>query len=294
MNTLETKFANACALMHRPRLAKLATPGIWTFVRRHAARNGLGSGPVSTRLFFGKQMTVVLPEVTSEALYTYGMFDEAVTWMIMKSVSTGQSVLDVGAHFGYCTLLMSHLVGEKGRVLALEPTPSTFEILSSNVAELSNVEAVNFAAGDQEGTVAISDYGVRYSAWNTLTPSSRLPEILGTSAKSVPVKLARLDKLCEERQLRPQFIKVDAENFEDHVVSGLGDMLATIKPTILLETGSPQGLAAARNLLEFGYRPRVSEGAGSLNEWNDSIESANARFKDILFSAPEAKLNNGH
>jgi len=268
-------------------MGKLVAPGPWKFARRLAARHGLGDGPASTSLFFGQRMTVVLPEVTSEALYTYGLFDEAVTWMIMESVRAGQTVLDVGAHFGYCTLLMSHMVGERGRVLALEPTPSTFEILSTNVAGLNNVEAVNFAAGDVPGVVAISDYGVRYSAWNTLTPSSRLPEILGTSARSVNVKLARLDNLCEEKQLRPQFIKVDAENFEDHVVSGLGEMLTTIKPTILLETGSPQGLAAARTLLSFGYRPRVSEGAGSLHDWNDSIENANARFKDILFSASQ-------
>ena len=45
----------------------------------------------------------------------------------------GDWVLDVGANIGHYTVRFSELVGDKGRVIAFEPVPDTFEILSSNV-----------------------------------------------------------------------------------------------------------------------------------------------------------------
>ena len=74
-------------------------------------------------------MSVVLPEMISLQLYMYGLFDELVTGMALRAGRQGDVVLDVGAHFGYFTLLFSRLVGESGRIVSLEPTPSTFAVL---------------------------------------------------------------------------------------------------------------------------------------------------------------------
>jgi len=37
-------------------------------------------------------------------------------------------VVDVGAHVGFYSLLASWKVGEKGKVIAIEPDPENFEI----------------------------------------------------------------------------------------------------------------------------------------------------------------------
>jgi protein-L-isoaspartate O-methyltransferase len=69
-------------------------------------------------LFFGRAMTVILPEIISQQIYTYGLFDEIVTGMVLRTVRQGDVVLDIGAHFGYFTLLFAHLAGESGRVVS--------------------------------------------------------------------------------------------------------------------------------------------------------------------------------
>jgi hypothetical protein len=94
---------------------KLLDPGVGKFIARWLARGNSQTSPRTTRLFFGADMTVVLPEVISEAIYTYGMFDPTVTWMALRSVRAGDTVFDVGAHFGYFALLFAHLAGPRGR-----------------------------------------------------------------------------------------------------------------------------------------------------------------------------------
>lgn len=42
-----------------------------------------------------------------------------------KNVTTGETWLDVGAHYGYTAIALSRLVGPSGRVFAFEPMLST-------------------------------------------------------------------------------------------------------------------------------------------------------------------------
>lgn len=281
MNDPLDRFHRALAVMHRRPAAKLLAPGAHKFLRRAAARRGFMSGPVNVPLFFGGRMTVSLPEVISETLYTYGFFDETVTWMALNSVRPGDTVLDIGAHFGYFSLLFAHLAGDGGRVLSFEPTPSTFGMLSANVRGSRNIEAINCAAADTPGETLITDFGLKYSAWNTLAAQSRMD--VGAAGRQLPVQAVRPDAVCGERGLAPAFIKIDAENFEDRVVAGLSEVIARHRPRVLMETGSGPSLAATKALVASGYTLKVSDGPGSLYGWSGTAEEANSRFKDVLF-----------
>jgi 23S rRNA U2552 (ribose-2'-O)-methylase RlmE/FtsJ len=48
-------------------------------------------------------------------------------------IAPGDWVIDVGANIGHYTKRLSELVGAGGRVIAVEPVPETFALLSSNV-----------------------------------------------------------------------------------------------------------------------------------------------------------------
>ena len=175
MTSIEQQFNAAVSRLNRAPALKLLDPGVGKFIARWLARGHSEPSPRTTRLFFGADMTVVLPEVISEAIYTYGMFDPTVTWMALKAVRAGDIVFDVGAHFGYFSLLFAHLAGPQGRVIAFEPTPSTFAILETNARRSDRIEPVNNAAGDVAAEIEIADFGLKYSAWNTLAAESRMP-----------------------------------------------------------------------------------------------------------------------
>jgi FkbM family methyltransferase len=53
--------------------------------------------------------------------------------LFARSVRSGGTVVDGGAYLGFYTLVAARRVGGEGTVIAFEPNPDTFEILSRNV-----------------------------------------------------------------------------------------------------------------------------------------------------------------
>ena len=236
-------------------------------------------------------MTVVLPEVISEQIYSYGLFDEIVTGLALHAVREGDVVIDVGAHFGYFTLLFAHLVGESGCVVSIEPTPSTFSVLRDNTTALKNVTPLNMAAGRQSGRLTISDFGLTYCAWNTLSGSSRMPQVLGQPQARVDVEVVRLDDLCKRESIQPDVIKIDAENFEEEVIGGLAETLLRWHPRVLMETGSEQTVQAGKALVDLDYYLFTSNQPGVLALQKNSVADVLIRNKDVLF-VPAAQVGN--
>jgi FkbM family methyltransferase len=277
-------YWHALARLQQPAWRKLIDPGPLRFVERLAARRA--AEPVRRRvsLFFGASMEVLLPEVISEQLHGYGLFDDLVSWMALCAVEPGDTVYDVGAHFGYFSLLFAALAGDDGRVFSFEPTPSTFALMSSNVAPNAHIQPVNAAAGATAGRLSIADYGLKFSAWNTLAEAGRL----GTSADAivparVEVEVVTLDAFSGKHGAAPGFIKIDAENFETEVLQGAAGLLASSRPTLLLESGSEQSAGLAASLARAGYRAFSTDRVGELHELADAAAGA-LRFKDVLFA----------
>ena len=74
-----------------------------------------------------------------------------------RHLRPGQVAVDVGANVGLLTLLFARQVGPNGRVIAFEPAPLAFGLLSANIAINSyrNVQAVPAAVMDYSGWVEL-------------------------------------------------------------------------------------------------------------------------------------------
>ena len=64
-----------------------------------------------------------------------GMHDRDVFRMLSQAIRPGMTILYVGAHIGYFSLLSASLIGPRGRVWAFEPNPDIFQILLKNIRE---------------------------------------------------------------------------------------------------------------------------------------------------------------
>ena len=66
-------------------------------------------------------------------------------------ITPGDWVVDVGANVGHYTKRFSELVGPGGRVIALEPVPETFALLTSNAQlfKFTNTTLINTAVSDK-------------------------------------------------------------------------------------------------------------------------------------------------
>src|ERR1043165_1048267 len=148
-STLRDRFAAVVAANEAPRFSKLLhspvrllySKCLEVYARQFRAPVWRRAGP-----FWGVEVHVVFPEGMSMALYRYQFFERGLTQYLLDLLKPGMVFFDVGAHFGYYSLLASRLVGGEGAVHAFEPTPSTFDVLRRNHATKAKQWARNVAA----------------------------------------------------------------------------------------------------------------------------------------------------
>jgi FkbM family methyltransferase len=160
-------------------------------------------------------------------------------------LSAGDWAIDVGANIGHYAKRFSDLVGAHGRVIAFEPVPATFELLAANAAQFDypNVTLLNLAASDATRvfgmTIPDFDSGLKnyYGAALTSAPSA------------LQVMCCPIDALALPGPVR--VLKVDAEGHDAIVIRGAWGLIQSRRPTIVIESVSPEVDAM---LTELGYR----------------------------------------
>jgi FkbM family methyltransferase len=138
-------------------------------------------------------------------------------------------VFDIGAHFGYFTLLSRKLVGEAGEVISFEPSPIPLNYLRKNIKinKFKNVFAEPLMVSDRE-----DNFNLYYSGFGGTMSSFKKSPDLPYKKKVLSVSL---DKYCLKRNLHPDFIKIDVEGADLLVIKGLKRTLSTKNIEILLE-----------------------------------------------------------
>lgn len=218
---------------------------------------------VEAETFWGDRMNVLIP-TAAWSLLAYGFFEKGLTTMVLDCVAKNQIFFDIGAHFGYYTLLAHHLVEPGGQVHAFEPTPSTYAILQSNVANRQNIFLNDCAAFCECTTLPFHDYGPTYSAYNSFKkarfsgPFHKL--VRGPTPNTISVQTTTVDEYVESTQAAPNFVKIDAESTEREVLKGMQETLADYRPIVSLEVGdmdipdTPRSRETISFLLDRGYR----------------------------------------
>jgi len=213
-------------------------------------------------LFFGESMLVVLPEVVSSWLYRYGFFEEGLTTMVCEYLQEGMTFVDVGAHFGYYTLLASSIIGSAGHVYSFEPSRGTFKILEHNIESKRNISLNRAAVFSDNRLLRFNDYGLVFSAFNSFT-RGRLSETVLAKIKpeEVEVEAVSLDSYFSDREFHPNFVKIDAESAEYEILIGMQRIIELYRPIISIEVGDMNipGIKSSREcvmfLIERGYKP---------------------------------------
>jgi FkbM family methyltransferase len=191
---------------------------------------------VYKKTLWGQNMTYFLPE--ANALQYYGFFEANLTNFLINFLKPGNTFLDIGAHVGYYSMLASHLVDINGKVYSLEPTPRTFHSLqlNSQLAKNKNVFPFNLAALDKKTTIDFLDYGPKYSAFNTFeNRQENNYTFLHKEEKHISVPTTDIDNFCQENNVTPEFIKIDAEGAEYKILQGMKYTLTSIRPLISIE-----------------------------------------------------------
>jgi predicted RNA methylase len=86
----------------------------------------------------------------------YGQYSESEVALMRAFLREGSTVIDVGANIGDLTLPLARIVGESGRVFAIESHPDNINVLCANLAlnAIRNTRPINafVATSDQADT----------------------------------------------------------------------------------------------------------------------------------------------
>ncbi len=268
------EFKNKVELYHSSRIQQLfESPTRLVYAKTLQTIAGLTQTPIraQARTFWNQGMTMLFPEDMSTFIFGFSFFEEGLTSMVLKYLKNGMTFFDVGAHFGYFTLLASEIVGDGGRVHSFEPSESTFDILGSN-ARRSNIRCEKLAVYSEPTYLKLRDYGVRFSGLNSVY-DARADE--RTRRKLNPrqysVEAVSIDQYVDRTSVRPDFVKVDAESSEHEILRGMEATLHYCRPIVSLEVGDMniRGVVCSKGLvlhmISRGYQPLEYKG-GEIRE----------------------------
>jgi len=186
--------------------------------------------------------------------YWRGAYDPEFVALLLRYLPATKACWDVGARFGYFSLLMERYVKPHQQVIALEPSPETYKRLSLHLRwNKSNVKAFNCAASDQSGSSVFLDYG------SSLDSSNHPPYpgewIDHPGCRHTPILTIKLDQLIQEKNLSvPGLVKIDVEGHGLQVLLGMTTILKEHFPTLRYSVHGEEETTGKKALLEkIGY-----------------------------------------
>ncbi len=242
------------------RLMKTPLKSLSIYILRASGRKK----PVVCQTAFDMNFHGVVPEAVTSLIWRFGAYEPETSLFILDSMKPGDVFLDIGAHFGYFSLLASKIAGASGKVISIEAMPGTYSMLVNNISKNSceNVVPHQFAAGNRTGSVEFRDYGVVNSSLNTFIAARGILDGAAAKFDLVNVETKRIDQFFVDEGLpSPTFVKIDAESSEHLVLEGMAGLLSGDSPPILLiEMGGgdanedDRARQIAQSLEVYGYQ----------------------------------------
>lgn len=196
-------------------------------------------------------------------LIRQGTIEPLTVGLYEKLLGNGDTYVDIGAHVGFHTLIARGLVGEVGRVIAVDPQPYNCNKILTNwrANGYENLSLYVAAAGDRDGSVNLHD--------QSPTDKARLSLCLdpvNDLAQRYRVPIMRLDTILGEQAVtNVRLLKIDVEGYEYDVLTGLGRFAPQVDNIVLELLGSTEISLKSKKLLEelkrLGYRTMTVEGA---------------------------------
>ena len=148
--------------------------------------------------------------------------DPHVAAAIKDALKDGGNFIDVGAHFGYMSLLAAKAVGSRGKVFAFEPSKREYTRLLRHIKlnGVSNIAAFNMGLSDKEesGFLNVSFLG------NTGANSRREIKL---AQSRIPAKFAAAGDVIPEKEMADvRCVKIDTEGDEVAVLKGFEKSMA--------------------------------------------------------------------
>jgi len=170
----------------------------------------------------------------------------------------GNIVVDAGAHIGVYTLKVAKQVGNKGRVISIEPEDENYKLLVKNIKinKYQNIAPVKIALSDFEGKANL--FLKARSRSHSLNKKTWITPIVDLTKTSVTT----LDKLLSELDVKKvDILKINVEGAELKVLKGSREFLNNKRISKIVATPhlpyKQEAHKINRYLKGFGYKTKI-------------------------------------
>jgi FkbM family methyltransferase len=151
-------------------------------------------------------------------------------------IKPGMAVLDIGANIGFYSLFFSELVGEQGKVYAIEPDPVNFTHLKKSTSDYKNIITIEKAVGETTGKLRLyysPNLNVDHQTYD-----------IGEGRKYLEVDSISLDDYLP-KDIGISLIKIDIQGFDFQAMKGMQGILERSGNLMILGELWPYGLQRA-------------------------------------------------
>ena len=148
----------------------------------------------------------------------YGQYSESEVGMMRQYLRPGATAIDIGANIGDLTLPIARIVGDSGKVYAVESHPEVFNVLCANLAlnQIRNTAPINaFVATSAETDTGSATWGKNAYVSDRWKP------------RFIAIDDLELDAL--------DLIKVDVDGKELDVLQSGAMQIERFRPTLYVE-----------------------------------------------------------
>lgn len=192
-------------------------------------------------LFWKREMTFALHNLPltyrvlantlfSKHLAKWGAYEAENSNLILKTFSSkaGGLFVDVGANFGWYSLIFSMCADSAGHVVAIEPEPGNLRMLQKNIAinNAVNISVISTGVGACDGFAELS----LNTQWNPGMHSLR--QDINAKGK-VNITIRTLDSILSDFPGEIDLLKMDIEGFEVDALIGANETLARTKHVLI-------------------------------------------------------------
>ena len=187
------------------------------------------------KLILGKYefQTIKNDQGISTELQIYESHEPLTTHLMINELKQDMVCIDLGSNIGYYAVIESNIIGESGKIFAIEPSPVNFPILKLNLEnqKKNNFVAYNIGIGDknEEMEFIIS----AKSNWSRIRMNN---EKINSEDKVIKIPVKTLNSFVNENDIKKiDILRMDVEGFEYSILLGANEVLEKFKPKLFIE-----------------------------------------------------------
>ena len=225
---------------------------VWRRLRRHSlcSRNAV-------RLAWELPVEIDPSSWVGIDVINIGVHDRVVAEAICRLLDSGEDAFDIGANIGQNSSIMALVAGPRGHVVAFEPSPVAWGLLTRNVESWAAYDLAPFTLV-RKGVSSKIGEGLLHESldlggFSLEDQPPGPPRAAPEGARGISIELTTLDAFAPQPQ-RIGLIKIDVEGHELAVLRGATRIIGKgLARDIVFEDYLPQPSPVTAHLRAAGY-----------------------------------------